>query len=102
MYSKLLYNYECAFDRLSADVSEGVNPSYYANVLHMRIILVANSSYYTNVLHIPTAHNDGNSVCIETEQLKIFQFEISALIWVLLDRFTSTELSSVKKNSTYS
>lgn len=71
-------------------------------MLHMRIILVANSSYYTNVLHIPTAHNDGNSVCIETEQLKIFQFEISALIWVLLDRFTSTELSSVKKNSTYS
>lgn len=83
-------------------MSEGVNSSYYANVLHMRIILVANSSYYTNVLHIPTAHNDGNSVCIETEQLKIFQFEISALIWVLLDRFTSTELSSVKKNSTYS
>ena len=51
---------------VSADVSEGVNSSYYANVLHMRIILVANSSYYTNVFHIPTAHNDGNSVCIET------------------------------------
>lgn len=51
---------------VSADVSEGVNSSYYANVLHMRIILVANSSYYTNVLHIPTAHNDGNSVFFET------------------------------------